>query len=157
MPSAILPSDPATPPLCTAYSLDASRKAELDTVYQLVLKEPPLIRALNDLIESIGVPHVSCVNCGRVIDSIRRMITPDTKVSNAKAWQSMHSALNISQSFQEWIANQAKGPRHGDPAFVPGNVTAEITHGTWTAMNRFIEYRKCGNTPLTAPQFPRLS
>jgi len=69
----------------------------------------------------------------------------------------MHGVLNISRDYQQWISEQAKGPRHGDPAFVPGDVTVEITHRTWVVMNRFLEYRKRGNQPLTAPDFPLLS
>jgi hypothetical protein len=148
--------DSAIPPLCTAFSLDPSTHADFDAVYKIILKEPQLYRALNDLVETISVSHVSCVNCGRVIDSIRRMITPATKGSPAKAWQAMHSALNVSQSYQEWISDNSTGPRHGDPEFVPGNISMEMTHRTWTIMNSFLEFRKRGDTPLTAPEFPLL-
>jgi hypothetical protein len=157
MPSAILPQDPATPPLCTAYGLDPSRLADLDAVYRLVVAEPPLFRALSDLIEAITVVHVSCVNCGRAIDSIRRMITPPGTTSEKQAWIAMQAALNISPAYQRFISDNATGPRHGDPSFVPGNITTEVTHRAWAVMNRYLEYRKRGNAPLIAPEFPLLS
>jgi hypothetical protein len=156
-PSAILPTDPAIPALCTSYSLDPSRGADLGAIYQFVLTEPPLYRALNDLIESITVPHVCTVNCGRVIDSIRRMITPNLSTPAGQAWGAMHRALNVSREYQEWISEQSKGPRHGDPSFVPGNIATEMTHRSWIIMNRYFEYRKRGNQPLPDAEFPILS
>jgi hypothetical protein len=156
IPAAILLKHPATTPLCTAYSLELARAGDLAAVYNLVLTEPPLFRALNDLIESVALPHVSAVNCGRVIDSIRRMITPDPNAAAKNAWQAMHEALNISREYQEWVSNQARGPRHGDPAYVPADVTHEIMHRSWAIMNRYLEYRRRGRTPLTAPEFPLL-
>jgi hypothetical protein len=142
------------PSLCTAYGLDPSRVADVDTIFRMTLSEPALFRALNDLVESITVFHVACVNCGRVIESIRRMISPN--LDGAQAWQTMHRVLNISRPYQEWISNQDKGPRHADPAFVPGNITTEVTNRTWTVMNRLLEYRKRGDQPLTSPDFPLL-
>jgi hypothetical protein len=100
--SQIVPIDPAIPTLCTAFGLGSSRRPDFDTVYRLVLTEPPLFRALNDLIEAITVPHVSSVNCGRVIDSIRRMITSDSTAAISRAWEAMHSALNVTREYQEW-------------------------------------------------------
>jgi hypothetical protein len=157
MPSPIMQHDPRLASLCTAYSLDPARKVDLGRVYELSLTEPPLFRALNDLIEAITIPHVSSVNCGRVIDSIRRMITAPGTLSDKLAWKAMNDSLNISQGYQQLISNTSTGPRHGDPAFVAGNTTEEITRRTWMIMNRFIEYRKRGNTPLSATEFPILT
>lgn len=155
-PEAIRFYDPATPSLCTAYNLDPERQADLDAVYRLVLTDAPLLGALHDLVEVLSVAHVACVNCGRVIDAIRRMITPPGVGLDRHAWQAMHSALNVSREYLEWISKQAPGPRHGDRTFVPGDITTEVTHRTWAVMNRFLEYRKRGNQPLTYPDFPLL-
>jgi hypothetical protein len=155
MPNALLPQDPRLKPLVTAYALD--RQPDFARVFEIVATEPPLFRALNDLIESITVAHVACVNCGRVIDSIRRIITPIGTISDKQAWQAMHTALNISAVYQKCVSDQATGPRHGDPSFIPGNIVSEVTHRTWTVMNRFLEYRKRGNQPLVSPEFPLLS
>src|SRR5262249_24467437 len=127
---------------------------DLDAVYRLVVVEPPLFRALRDLVETITVPHIACVNCGRVIDSICRMISPSLR--SAAAWQAMHQALNISRQYQQWISDQATGPRHGDSSFVPGNIDSEVVRRSWTIMDRFLEYRQRSNLPLAAPEFPTL-
>ncbi|MBN8871586.1 MAG: hypothetical protein J0H67_02010 [Rhodospirillales bacterium] len=154
----ILPQDPGLQALCTTYSLEPSASHDFGRIVQLVLTDPPLFRALDDLIAAITQYHVSCVNCGRVVDSICRMINPSASSGPSKAaWAAMHQALNVARSYQEWISMQAKGPRHGDPSFVPGTVTTEVTHRTWALMNRFLAYRLRGNVPLTSPEFPLLS
>lgn len=153
-PSSIAPIDPAIAPLCTAFSLEPARQDDFNATFRVVLAEPPLFRSLDDLIAAITLPHVSLVNCGRVIDAIRRMISP--ALEGAAAWQAMHQALNISRPYQEWISQQSTGPRHANPEFVAGNITTEVTHRTWAIMNRFLEYRKCGNQLLTVPNFPQL-
>ena len=150
--SQIVLFDPSLSPLCTAYGLEDARQGDFSAVFNMVLTEPSLFRALNDLIAAITFPHCSTVNCGRVIDSIRRMISPN--LDGAAAWRAMHHALNVSRRYQEWISKQSTGPRHADPAFVPGTVTTEITRRTWVIMDRFLEYRKRGNQSLTAPDFP---
>jgi hypothetical protein len=152
-PSQIILTAPALQPLCTAYGLEDARQGDFAAVYNIVITEPALFRAINDLIAAITFPHCSTVNCGRVIDSIRRMISPT--LDGGAAWQAMHQALNVSRPYQEWISKQSTGPRHADPAFVPGAVTTELVHRTWVIMNRFLEYRKRGNQSLTAPDFPQ--
>jgi hypothetical protein len=138
----------------SAYGLDAARAAEFDQVFKLVIQEPPLFMALDDLIRSITEQHTSAANCGRVVDRIRRIIAPS--LDGAAAWQEMHKALNISRDYQEWVSKQSTGTRHGDSTFVPGAISSEAIHRTWAVLNRFFEYRKRGSRPLTPPDFPEL-
>ncbi len=145
-------------PICTSYSLESSRRADFDAVAKSVFKEWPLFRALDELIASVYNAHVAPVNCGRVIEGIRRMIIPPDQKGGAKAWHAMHHALNIDSSYQIWISDRARGPRHADPTVVVYEAeTIETIKRTWEIMNRFLEYRKRGNKPLTAPEFPLLS
>jgi hypothetical protein len=138
----------------SAYSLDSARASEFDQVFKLVIQEPPLFIALDDLIRSITEQHTLATNCGRVVDRIRRIIAPS--LDGAAAWQEMHKALNISRGYQEWVSKQSTGTRHGDSTFVPGAVSSEVIQRRWAILNRFLEYRKRGSQPLTAPDFPRL-
>ncbi len=153
--SSMIFPDPSLPPLCTAFGLEPARQADFAAIFNKVLAEPALFIALNDLIAAITIHHCAPVNCGRVIESIRRMIAPT--LDGSAAWQAMHQALNVSRPYQEWISKQSTGPRHADPAFVPGTTLGEIIRRTWAIMNRFLEYRKRGNQPLTAPDFPELN
>jgi hypothetical protein len=79
----------------SAYSLDAARAAEFDQVFKLVVGEPPLFIALDDLIKSITEPHAAPANCGRVVDRIRRIIAPT--LDGPAAWQAMqrHSTSRV--------------------------------------------------------------
>jgi hypothetical protein len=142
------------PEFNNAFSLDLAKAAEFDQVMRLVISEPPLFLALDDLIRSITSTHTAAADCGRAIDRIRRIISPT--LDGATAWQEMHIALNISRDFQEWISRQSTGSRHGEVKFMSADTIAEITRHTFAIFNRFLEYRKHGNQPLTAPDFPEL-
>lgn len=155
-PSAILLHHPSLSPLCTAIQLSGVPSPDLERVLLMIILDPTLFLALNDLTEAIRIPHASLINCGRVVDSIRRMITADPKVPVGKGWQAMQGALNISQDYQEFISKQSTGPRHGDRAFVSGAITTEAVRRTWIIMNRYLEYRKRDSGPLKAPEFPLL-
>jgi hypothetical protein len=112
--------------------------------------------ALRDLIDANTLPHIGITNCGRVLDGIRRMISPGEN-DRARGWAAMQSALNISRSYQEWVTALAANPRHGDRSYISGADTTEVVRRTWSVMNRLLEYRRHGNKPLTAPDFPLLN
>jgi hypothetical protein len=137
-----------------SYRLSATPTADLSAIAEIVVKDPRLFRALNDLIEAITIPHMASVNCGRVIDSIRRQIAPT--LDGTKAWEVMGKALNIARSYRELISKQSVGPRHGDGAFIPGPESVEVVKRTWIIMDRYLEYRKRGEVHLTLPEFPEL-
>lgn len=127
---------------------------DLRAIANIVITDPSLFRALQDIIECITIPHVATVNCGRIIDGIRRQIAPG--LGAKQGWPAMHKALNVSQKYQEYISEISTGPRHADPAFVSGQITAEVVKRTWIIMDRYLEYRKRGKAILTAPEFPEL-
>jgi hypothetical protein len=142
------------PESTSAVSLDPQHAVAFDQVFKLIIQEPPLFIALDDLVKAVTSQHSSAAECGRVVDRIRRIIAP--ALDGAAAWREMHQALNISRPYQEWVSKQSTGTRHGDNTFVPGSISSEVTQRTWTILNRFLEYRKRGNQPLTAPDFPQL-
>ncbi|MFZ0632431.1 MAG: hypothetical protein WA399_14170 [Acidobacteriaceae bacterium] len=141
--------------LCTAFDLTPGT-GNTDDVWRLVVSEPALFMALNDLIASIALPHHAPVNCARAIDGILRMMIPagsDPK----KSWPFMHQNLNVDRKYLEYITDQSTGPRHGDRSHIPGpdvNITVERS---WNVMNRFLEFRKRGNQPLPLAVFPLLA
>ncbi len=148
------------PPECNnAFSLDPAKAAEFNQVLNLVVSDVPVFLALDDLIRSISSAHTAASDCGRVLDRLRWIIAPtlDRPADRSAAWQEMHGALNISRDYQEWISQQATGNRHGRYAFIPASTIAEIIQRTFAIFNRFLEYRKRGNVPLTAPDFPELA
>jgi hypothetical protein len=144
-------------PLCTAFRINApSTDKSFDEIYNIVVQEHELFMALRDLIDANTLPHIGITNCGRVLDGIRRMISPREN-DRARGWAAMQTALNISRSYQEWVTGLAANPRHADRSHISGTDTAEVVRRTWSIMNRLLEYRKGGNKPLTAPDFPLLN
>jgi hypothetical protein len=156
-PSILRLTDPRLGQYCNSYKLgdpDPANQKTFNDVAVMIATDWEFFLTLNDLVESITTPQIAAINCGRVIDSIRRQIAP-TLSANA-AWQEMHKALNISRSYQEFISDKSKGPRHGDRKFISGADLAEITKRTWTVMDRYIEYRLRNKKSLTEPKFPLL-
>ena len=135
----------------TSFGTGGDDDQEIGKVFRSIIAEPSAFIALDDLIKAVTSHHTQLADCGRVVDRIRRMITPGQP--DSVAWQNMRTSLNISRTYLEWISKQSTGPRHGDPTYIPGNIGSESMARTWVVMNRFLEYRKRGNQALTAPGF----
>ncbi len=147
-------ADPTLAQHCTAFTL--SGQSILD-ILDLAVKEPLIHYALRDLNDCF-VPNRTTINCARVVETIRTMILPTAaSASRAPAWEKMRVALNLSAGYIKFISDQSISHRHGvfDP--VDTKTNAELSHRTWKIMNRFLEYRKRNNKPLTDPEFPLLS
>ena len=153
-PSTLRLHNPSLSGLAKSYNLSTNMFSDYSIIASIIVKEPPLFAILNDMIESITIPHVSLVNCGRIIDAIRRLISPD--VEGGPAWRKMHEVLNISKSYQQFISQESTGPRHGDRQHVTGSVTTEVVRRTWIILDRYLDFRKRNDAPLTAPDFPQL-
>jgi hypothetical protein len=149
--STILPQDPNLPALCTSFSLENG----YSDVMTVVLQEPPLFRAINDLIVAITLPHHSSVNCARAVETIKHLLAPKG-AKESQAWETMRTVLHVDEAYLKMITDNSKDVRHGKPVHVPGSVTSEITRRAWTIMDRFLTYRKRVNKPLPLSEFPYL-
>lgn len=132
-----------------------SAAVNFDVLLNIILREPPLFRAMRDLISGTMEPHASAVNCGRVVDALRRLIAPN--LERKQGWARFRSILRVERPYVELITNTATAPRHGSFDRIKGDVTNEIAIRTWTLMNRYLEYRKRGNQPLPEAEFPVLA
>jgi hypothetical protein len=141
--------------LCTAYRVDGSGNYSLSHAAVSVFTDPSLFLYLSDLIGTLRTPQVSVVNCGRVIDSIRRMIAPN--VGPAAGWKEMHEMLNVSQGYQEYISKIASNPRHGDRSYIPGNITGDVLRRTWIIFDRYLHYKLGARKKLNLNTFPILT
>jgi len=142
--------DRALASLCNSFS-PASGFAE---VMRIVMGEFSLCIALNELIEAITLTHHAPASCARCIERLRTVMSPG--MDRKHAWVRFRSNLQISREYLDFITDHATGARHGDPAHVPGSATSDITRRSWIIMDRFLEYRKRGNTPLPLSEFPLL-
>ena len=139
---------PAAAALSTATNSDPNGIAVL---LPIVSTEPPVFRALRDLIDGITTGHSSAVNCGRVLDALRKLIAPE--LETAPGWAKLRSTLRAERSYLDLISNTSKNPRHGDFTRIKGDITLEVGVRTWTLMNRYLEFRKRGNQPLPDSEF----
>ncbi len=125
-----------------------------DRIARLVVTSFPIGRALHDLTDSLRETHVSPLVCGRAMEGIRHAIAPG--LERKKGWAKMNEALRIDRPYLDLIIDTSTGPRHADPEHIPGPICVEISIRSWTIMNRFFEYLKCGSQPLPEGEFPML-
>lgn len=157
-PQALTIQNPAMARECTAYNSAAPTlegRREFGRVLDLVIGEPALFLALNDLVAGVTNTDIPLVNCGRVLDGLRKIVAPG--VNPKKGWPILHSIVNCAPDYMEWVSRQSVDPRHGDRSPVSGQTLGEALRRTWAIMNRFLEYRKRGSSPLPLADFPLLT
>ena len=89
----LLSQEPGLANLCSAFSIGEPPNADLSTVLNIVLREPPLFMALNDLITAITLPHHSTVSCARAIERLRHLIAAGLQPKHS--WESLRQNLRI--------------------------------------------------------------
>jgi hypothetical protein len=154
----MMPKDSSLKTLVTAINTDPSdtRDKNFDTTFRRFIQEPGLFMALNDLIMAITLPHYAPVNCARAIEGLRNLVIPGDG-DRKQSWPVFRAALNVDQTYIEFITDLSKAPRHGDRTFVPDREVEETTKRSWILMNRFLEYRRRGSQPLPPSEFPLLT
>lgn len=157
----ILVERPELASLVTAFDLNPSNKgSNFEAMYAIVISEPNLFLALNDLIASITVSHHAAVNCGRAIEAIREVIMPSgsDRSRRNRGWEIMRQHLNIELTYLSFITDVSTAPRHGKRVAATSKQDFnETLKRSWIIMNRFFEYRKRGNVQLPLADFPILS
>jgi hypothetical protein len=128
---------------------------DLDTLLRIVGGEPHLFRTLRYLISGTMEPHMSAINCGRVVEALRQIIAP--KLDRKQGWAELRNVLRVDRSYIDLLTTSSIDSRHGGFTRIEGDVTMEIATRAWTLVNRYLEFRKRGNQPLPAAEFPVLS
>ena len=145
-------------PLCTSFKIPSTNSddvAEFEKVMALILREPALAGSIHDLAETLLQFHVSPTNCARVLDSLRRAVAPSLKPK--PGWAVLRDIVNCEESYLVWVSEYSHDPRHGDRTTdIDKGIIDEIRKRTWTVLNRVLEFRKGGNTPLDRSKFPLL-
>jgi hypothetical protein len=135
---------------CTAYSVEA----DFAEILKLVIEEPPLFVALNDLNTAMTHHHLSPVNFARAVEAIRVMIAgADTGLAS---WVKMRETLRVDEAYLKLITSTSAPKRHCDHKRVEGDTVATVSERAWRVMDRFIAYRRRGSTPLPENEFPML-
>jgi hypothetical protein len=147
-------SRPDLQPLVTVLRSRHDGGIEIAAILPIVLSDPTIFVALNDLVDSITYPQEAPVKCGRAIDAIRYAMAP---ANNRKAgWSAMRENLNVDQKYLEFITAESIGPRHGDVKSTTFDASRETIRRSWIVMNRFLEFKKRGDKRLPASEFTLL-
>jgi hypothetical protein len=158
VPTDLLFINPHLVGVCTAFKMNPAtikEKRDLEKILGIVMTEPALFMALNDLIQGASVPHMTPANCGRVVDALRKLVTPG--IEPKQGWPIFQQIVQADEAYLTFISEHSKKPRHGEHIRIDGPTTMEIAKRTWIIMNRFLEYRIRGNQPLPLAEFPQLT
>lgn len=128
---------------CTSFRLDQ----DFDAILQLVITEPALAVALNDLNVALAHHHLSPVNYARAMEAVRVMIAGADEPMG-KAWERMRTALRIDRAYLQLITDSSADKRHGNHQRIEGAVVEQISERSWRIMDRFLAYRLGCNEDL---------
>jgi hypothetical protein len=140
--------------LCTSFNPDSD---DAQSVSEIVFSGLRLMLAPRDLIDVHINPHIAAVNCARVVDTIKHLITPAPGTSEKQKWKNMHDCLNTTQSYIKHVTTSSREHRHGKPDPKTGDELTEIVKRTWTVMDRFLHYKKRGDARLSKDAHPLLT
>lgn len=142
---------------CTAFNVrpNPGGLAEFNSVLAMIAKEFAVCMAIDELIVAISTNHQIPVACARAIEGLRKLLAAREE-DRGKQWGIFQESLNITRKYREYITNQSTEGRHGDRSHIEAHLLTETLNRSWIITNRFLEFRKRGNTPLIAPEFPLL-
>jgi hypothetical protein len=146
----LLLEDKTLPPLVKSYDMKNIRD-----ITQIVMSNPAIFMAMNDLILAITLPHHSPVNCARAVEGIRHLIA-GSDIKAEDQWNLMRTALNVDKAYLKMLTDTSANPRHGNREHIIGSLTREITQRAWIIMDRFLQYKKGNDKALTSPEYPLL-
>lgn len=150
--SPLTPMNPALAAHCTAF--DFTSGTGFHDAISLLTSDVSLLLAMNDLVSALTRNHLAPINCGRVLDGLRKIVAPDLKPG--AGWTRLQGIVNVDRTYTEWVSELSTGPRHGDRKHISGAEINEAVKRCWIVMNRFLEYRKRGDTSLPILEFPIL-
>ena len=153
---ALLFTHPYLADKCTAYRMAGTTegdKQNFSEMINLIARDPALFLALNDLVSSLTNTDLAAINCGRVLDGLRKIVAPSLDAKNG--WPVLRMIVNADEKYMQWVSDLSTNPRHGDRSWI-GSAIVEAVTRTWIVFNRFLEYRKRGNQSLPLGDFPML-
>lgn len=107
---------------------------------------------LSDILMTLGKAHYSPTACGRVADSIARLISPDA--GRAQQWSDLREKLRVNEAFVRSLSEVSKASRHGDRTEVGAVTNQETAHRAWALVGRYLRYRLNGE--LAPEKYPLL-
>jgi hypothetical protein len=112
---------------------------ELESLVEVSMLDLSCGLAISDLLMTLGKSHYSPIACGRVADSIARLISPHENRQNQ--WKSLREQLRVEEAYVRSLSNVSKSSRHGDRVEVNASTNNETAHRAWALMGRFLRMR----------------
>lgn len=125
---------------------------DLESLSDIALVSLPVSLALSDLLMTLGKMHYSPIACGRVADSIARLLCPSG--SRKEQWQALRETLRADEKYIRLLSEIAIPSRHGDRQEVDAKTNSEVAHRAWTLLGRY--FRLVRNGPLHEMDYPTL-
>jgi len=138
--------------ICKSFGLSPTPNETFDNVYKAIFSDLNVMLALRDLTEAGRVGHAATINCARAMDRLKHLITPGDR-SESRKWENMRLTLCIRESYLKYITDYSKKNRHGTLEFIHGDNLIEVIRRSWIIFDRFLEYKKRGDLPLSPSQF----
>lgn len=107
---------------------------------------------LSDILMTLGKAHYSPTACGRVADSLARLISPDA--SRTEQWSDLRRKLRVDEAYVRSLSEVSKASRHGDRVEVDAATNQETAHRAWALVGRYLRYRLNGE--LDPDSYPLL-
>jgi hypothetical protein len=108
--------------------------------------------ALDDLIRGVEDVFLTRINCGRVVDALKKVLAP--RAGSKQQWQISRHSLNLDLSYVSFIMKASIEGRHGNRVASELGIEDELLRRTWMIMNRFLELKKRGLQKLPDDEFP---
>jgi hypothetical protein len=145
-------SDPALAKLSTS----CIKAEDCIPLLYIVVANPPLLLALNDLVRANFPSDLTIINCARAVEGIRNLIGGSEKDA-PKAWAKMRAALNVDTRYLKLITDNSTEHRHGNWVPIEARVRDEVLRRSWAVMDRYFHLLLKKLTVLPEADFPVLT
>lgn len=101
---------------------------------------------LSDILMTLGTAHYSPTACGRVADSLARLISPGA--GRPQQWSDLREKLRVDEAYVRLLSDVSKASRHGDRVPVDAATNQETAHRAWALVGRYLRYKLHGELSL---------
>lgn len=115
---------------------------DLEALSDISLLSLPDGLLFSDILMTLGKAHYSPIACGRVADSLARLIAPEEK--RVQQWEMLRETLRVDEAFVRSLTDVSKALRHGDRVPVDASTNQETAHRAWALLGRYLRYRLNG-------------
>jgi hypothetical protein len=126
---------------------------QVQDILKLTMGIDDFQHALTDLAAMLVDPFIIQINGARVLEAIRKAITPvaenETSAQRTVSWAALRDSLRVTRAFLVYVTNASLEARHGERNRNNNYNEMEVRKRCWIVMCRFLEFLARGRQPLT--------